>query len=155
MLIYQVENLRVQNWKSLVLSYYTLVICQVDMEMARLRYLQWERSYLVHNVELRQLPMLEAQMGGLVIIQEDQQVLGVASLRVLHQEVSQLVKMVDPRQAPPIIGHMGVQMEILRNLHWDRSNLVKMVEMRQAPLMNGRSYVSGYVKLQGYQLGEQ
>ena len=51
---YQVENLRVQNYESLVLRYAPSVICQVETEMVSLRVLHWERSsYLVHNVELR------------------------------------------------------------------------------------------------------
>ena len=49
----QVENLRVQNWESLVLSYDLMMRYQVEMEMASLRDVHWERSYLVHNVELR------------------------------------------------------------------------------------------------------
>ena len=49
----QVENLRVQNWEGLVLSYDLMMRYQVEMEMASLRDIHWERSYLVHNVELR------------------------------------------------------------------------------------------------------
>ena len=46
----QVENLRVQNWESLLLSYDFMMRYQVEMEMAGLRDVHWERSYLVHNV---------------------------------------------------------------------------------------------------------
>ena len=54
MLIYQVENLRLQNWDILVLRYSPLVIWQVEMEKVILRYIHWKRSsYLVHNLELR------------------------------------------------------------------------------------------------------
>ena len=54
LVIYKVENSRVQNWESLVLRYAPLMICQREMEMVILRVLHWDRSnYLVQNVELR------------------------------------------------------------------------------------------------------
>ena len=49
----QVENLRVQQWDSRVLRYAPLERFQVEIDMSSLRDLHWERSYLVHNVELR------------------------------------------------------------------------------------------------------
>ena len=50
---YHVENLRMLKWGSLVLRYDTLMIRQVEMDMASLRDNHRYRSYLVHNVELR------------------------------------------------------------------------------------------------------
>ena len=49
-MIYQVENMRLQTWESLVLRYALLVICQVEMDMVNFRDIHLERSsYLVHN----------------------------------------------------------------------------------------------------------
>ena len=55
MVRYQVDNLRVQNWESLLLRNAPIVRCQLEMEMemASLRDLHLERNYLVQNVELK------------------------------------------------------------------------------------------------------
>ena len=42
---YQVYKLRFKNCESLVLRYAPLVRCQVEIDMASLRYPYWERSY--------------------------------------------------------------------------------------------------------------
>ena len=53
MVRFQVENLRVQKYESMFLRHAPLVICQAEMDMVSLRYLYWDRSYLVQNVKLR------------------------------------------------------------------------------------------------------
>ena len=51
LVIYQVENLRLNNRESMVLRYSLLVICKVEMYMVSFRDIHWERSsFLVHNV---------------------------------------------------------------------------------------------------------
>ena len=68
MVIYRVDNWRVQQWERLVLRYDSMGRCQVEMKMARSRIIHWKRSYLVNNVKLRYVLLLSAQIGRLVLI---------------------------------------------------------------------------------------
>ena len=47
------QNLRVHNWEILILRLAPLVRCHAEMETEIFRDMHYERSYLVHNVELR------------------------------------------------------------------------------------------------------
>ena len=54
LMIYKVENLRVKNWDSMELGYAPVVKLQAEIEMASLRDINWEISYLevVTSVEI-------------------------------------------------------------------------------------------------------
>ena len=73
----------------------------MEYQVVRLRDIYWE-SDLVHNLDLREAPMLGGKLGRLMAI-----------LRALHWEA-------------PL---MKFQVGRLRYIHWD-SNLVHMVDMR-------------------------